>query len=222
MCGRYSQSQSPSKLIQRFAIKGPHPKGIKPRYNIAPSQNAPVVVYQEETSLEVFRWGLIPSWSKDPSIGNRMINARAETLTSKPSYRRPFRRSRCLIPADGFYEWQIQPGGKSKSPFRIRLASNEPFGFAGLWDQWRDKNGGEVRTFTIITTEANKTLSPIHDRMPVILKPEDEAAWLNPSTEPERLLQMLVPYPDGSLEVYEVSKLVNSPKNDTPDCLLPL
>jgi putative SOS response-associated peptidase YedK len=221
MCGRYSQSQTPEKLIQRFAIKGPPPKDLKPRYNIAPSQSAPVVVRFEETRLELFRWGLIPSWTKDPSIGNRMINARAETLTTKPSFRRPFKRSRCLVPADGFYEWQTDPGEKTKTPMRVRLRSKDPFAFAGLWDLWKDQDGSEIRSFTIITTDANEALKPIHERMPVILKPEDEELWLDPATEPEKLIKMLAPYPNDEVEAYEITKLVNSPRNDTPDCIQP-
>ena len=200
MCGRYSQSQILTKLIERFDIKTSFSADFKPRYNIVPSQEALVVVYLEESRLELFRWGLIPSWAKDRAIGNRMINARAETLTTKPSFRRPFKQSRCLVLADGFYEWRKGTDKKSKTPMRIRLASQEPFAFAGLWDQWKDKDGNEVRTFTIITTEASKNLLPIHDRMPVILKPEDEAAWLNPATEPKQLLNMLAPYPDEAVE----------------------
>jgi putative SOS response-associated peptidase YedK len=211
MCGRYSQSQTPEKLIQRFGVKGTPPADLKPRYNIAPSQSAPVVVLLEENRLELFRWGLIPYWTKDPSIGNRMINARAETLATKASYRRPFKKSRCLVPADGFYEWRTDPGEKTKTPMRVRLRSDDPFAFAGLWDLWKDPDGGEIRSFTIITTDANDALRTIHERMPVILKPEDEAKWLDPSTGPEKLVKML----------YEITKLVNSPRNDTPDCFNP-
>ena len=221
MCGRYSQSQNLSKLIERFNLKDPLPKDLKPRYNIAPGQLAPVVVFQEESHLKLFQWGLIPAWSKDPRIGARMINARAETLTTKPSYSRPFKRSRCLVPSDGFYEWKVHPGEKTKTPIRIRLRTQELFAFAGLWDYWKNDDGKEVRSFTIITTDANETVSPIHSRMPAILKPEDEAAWLDPSTEQEKLSRMLGPYANDDLEAYEISKLVNSPENDIPECFKP-
>lgn len=232
MCGRYSQSQTPAKIMERFGIKGPAPKKMKARYNIAPSQEAPVVIREEENKIELFRWGLIPSWAKDPSIGNRMINARAETVQTKPSFRKSFKRYRCLVPADSFYEWKLNPDGKTKTPMRIRLKSEEPFALAGLWDHWQDKDGKdkkEIRTFTIITTAANKTLAPIHERMPVILKPEDEEAWLNPETEPKKLLKMLGPYPSDPLadpladplEAYAISKIVNSPRNDTIECFEP-
>ena len=222
MCGRYSQSETLSKLVKRFELKGPLPEDLQPRYNIAPSQLAPVVVLQEEPRLELFQWGLIPAWMKDPWMGPRMINARAETLTTKRSYSRPFKRSRCLVPADGFYEWKTQPGGKIKTPMRIRLRSQELFAFAGLWDSWRDDYGKELRSFTIITTDANETVSPIHLRMPAILKPEDEAAWLDPTTGAEQLSAMLGPYANDELEAYEISKLVNSPQNDSPDCFNPV
>ena len=222
MCGRYSQNQTSSKLIKRFNLKGPLPEDLKLRYNIAPGQLAPVVVLQEGSHLKLFQWGLIPAWSKDPWIGARMINARAETLTTKPSYSRPFQRSRCLVLADGFYEWKVSPGGKIKTPLRIRLRSQELFAFAGLWDSWKNRDGTEIRSFTIITTDANETLCPIHLRMPAILLPKDEAAWLDPTSDTEQLSQMLGPYANDELEAYEISKLVNSPQNDTPDCFSPV
>ncbi len=232
MCGRYSQSKTPAKTMERFGIKGPAPKNMKARYNIAPSQDAPVVFRDEENRLELFRWGLIPSWAKEASIGNRMINARGETVQTKPSFRKSFKRYRCLVPADSFYEWKLNPDGKTKTPMRIRLKSEETFALAGLWDHWKNKDetdGEEIRTFTIITTEANPTLAPIHERMPVILKPEDEDLWLDPETEPEKLLKMLAPYPSDSLadgiaaplEAYAISKFVNSPRNDTIECFEP-
>lgn len=207
--------------MERFRIKGPPPKDLTSRYNISPSQKAPIIYREEETRLELFQWGLIPSWAKDPSIGHRMINARAETVAIKPSYRTPFKRHRCLVPADGFYEWKLNPDGKTKTPMRIRFKSEEPFAMAGLWDHWTDKDGKEVRTFTIITTEANKLLAPIHERMPVILKPEDEDAWLDPESKTEQLLKMLKPYPLGPLETYAISKIINSPRNDTVECFDP-
>jgi len=223
MCGRYSQGADVSKLMNRFkVVVGNDLLTLPKRYNIAPSQKAPVIIYhQEENHLDLFKWGLIPSWAKDPSIGNRMINARAESVAEKPSFRKPFKRSRCLVPADGFYEWKVDPTEKGKIPYRIVLKSREPFAFAGLWEIWIDPKEKEVKTFTIITTEANKVLKPIHDRMPAILKPENEEAWLNPDTNTDKLKAMLGSYPEKEMEAYLVSKMVNSPKNDTPECVTP-
>ncbi len=221
MCGRYSQGVDVTKLMDRFGVViGKNLISLPKRYNIAPAQNAPVIIYQQqEHHLALFRWGLIPSWAKNSSIGNRMINARAESISEKPSFRKPFRRSRCLVPADGFYEWKLDPKQKGKIPYRVVLKSGEPFAFAGLWEAWRDPEGKEVKTFTIITTDANQVLKPIHDRMPVILKPEDEDIWLNPETNVDMLSKMLSPYPDEKIEAYPVSKFVNSPRNDTPECV---
>ena len=169
----------------------------------------------------MFRWGLIPPWATDPAIGHKMINARAETLSQKPSFRGPFEKSRCLVLADGFYEWARNPRGRGKTPMRIVLKSREPFAFAGLWDRWQDPKGGDIGSFTIITTEANNALRPIHDRMPVILKPDHEDPWLDFDTPIARLKEMLVPYPNDQVEAYPVSKLLNSPSNDTPVCIEP-
>jgi putative SOS response-associated peptidase YedK len=164
------------------------------------------------------RWGLIPSWAKDQSIGSRMINARAETLSEKPSFRDAFRKRRCLVVADGFYEWQKVAG--RKRPMRIVLQTGEPFAFAGLWESWRDPEGTTVRSCTIITTGPNSLIEPIHNRMPVILSRDDEARWLDPEMDdPPSLLQMLAPYPQGAMDAYEISTLVNSPANDVPDCI---
>ena len=214
MCGRYSQTQMLSKLAERFAVKRV-PEDIKPRYNIAPTQHAPVIVHLGERSLEQYRWGLIPSWAKDPSIGYKMINARGETVNQKPSFRRPFQRSRCLAISDGFYEWKKE--GKIKTPMRIALKSREPFAFAGLWDCWIDPEGKEVKSFSIVTTAANAVLKPIHDRMPVILREEDEAIWLDPEVKADLLMKLIVPYPEEAMEAYAVSSVVNSARNDHPD-----
>lgn len=221
MCGRYSQTRELSTLIARFRLTGTAGELVR-RYNIAPTQNAPVVVDGDERRLEMLRWGLIPSWSKDPAIGNRMINARAETLTEKPSFKRLVGKRRCLVLADGFYEWKVEAGGGGKTPMRIALKSREPFSFAGLWDHWKDPEGREIRTFTIVTTQANRSLAQIHDRMPVILNPEDEEAWLDLKVEASRAVDLLRPYPEDELEAYTVSRLVNSPKNDSPECTLPV
>lgn len=221
MCGRYTQSITPARIAERFGVVGPFPPELKPRYNIAPSQDAPVVVLIEGPRVELFRWGMIPSWSKDAALGLRMINARAETVASKPSYRKSFKRARCLVIADGFYEWKTNPDGRAKTPMRIRLKSSEPFAMAGLWDQWTGNDEKEIRSFTIITTTANEGLSQIHERMPVILKREDESRWLDPETQPEALTGLLKPYPTDGMEAYPVSRLVNSPRNDSPQCIEP-
>ena len=223
MCGRYSQGVDVSKLVDRFkVVVGIELLALPKRYNIAPSQNAPVILREnQEHHLKLFKWGLIPSWAKDPAIGNRMINARAEGIAEKPSFRKPIKRTRCLVPADGFYEWKKDPNGKTKTPMRIVLRSSEPFAFAGLWDTWKDPEGKEIRTYTIITTQANEALKPIHDRMPVILKLEDEDTWINPDANVEELMRLLGPYPNDEVEAYPVSKLVNSPKNDTPEVVVP-
>ena len=219
MCGRYTQTQSIEKIIKRFGLPSSQSR-LKPQYNIAPSQKAPILISNEsgKRSLDMFTWGLIPSWAKDPSIGSRMINARAETLAKKASFKQPLKRTRCLIPADGFYEWKKDPTGRTKTPMRIVLKSGELFVFAGLWDTWKDPEGKEIRSYTIITTNAIDVLKPIHDRMPVILKPEDEDAWLNPGMDVMKLMDLLKPYL-GKMEAYPVSKLVNSPRNDTVECI---
>lgn len=219
MCGRFSQTQSLNQLTTRFLIPDAV-LDLKPRYNIAPSQDVSVVINQSgKRSLNLFHWGLIPSWAKERAIGNKMINARAETLKEKPSFKRLIQKKRLLIPADGFYEWQKDATGKTKTPFFIGLKSKELFGFAGLWDVWKSPEGEEVRSFTIITTDANGVLRPIHDRMPVILKKEDEAAWLDPELQLEKVLGFLAPYPETEMVAYPVSRLVNSPKNDSPECV---
>jgi len=192
---------------------------LKPRYNIAPSQEAPVIVNVDGVrSCKLFQWGLIPSWAKDPSIGNKMINARAETLAEKPSFRSLLKNRRCLVLADGFYEWRKE--GKGKVPMRFKLKSNEPFVFAGLWDSWKQPDGNALNTYTIVTTEPNDLLAKIHNRMPVMLNHDDAVNWLTFSgVEISPALQLLTPFPSQLMEGYEVSKLVNSPANDTPECI---
>lgn len=221
MCGRYTQTSDPAKLTQRFHL-GPSETEIARRYNIAPTHDAPVVANDDPTKLRLMRWGLIPAWSKDVAIGNRMINARAETLAEKPSFRKPFERRRCLVLADGFYEWRKVDGARTKVPMRFVLKNREPFAFAGLWDVWHGPDGSELASFTIITTEANELLRPVHDRMPAILRPEDEKQWLDPSLiDPVSLTPILQPYPTAEMEGYDISTLVNSPKNDMPACVAP-
>lgn len=221
MCGRYDETIPIEQLAKRFGFD-PDVIDFAPRYNIAPSQIVPIIVKAKENELRQYRWGLIPHWAKDPAIGHKMINARAETVASKPSFRDSFKNKRCLVPATGFYEWRKY--GKTKTPMRITLTDEEPFAMAGLWSAWVDKKTGEVLpTFTIITTEANALLEPIHNRMPVILKRENEDAWLDPDNMDRQALQdILEPYPSELMKYYPVSTLVNSPHNDSPEIIEPL
>ena len=218
MCGRYTETASLKDLKARFGFAEPG-FDLKPRYNIAPTQEAPVVIAADGRQLRLFRWGLIPSWAKDAAIGNKMINARAETVAEKPSFKRPLQRSRCLVLADGFYEWRKEAGGAGKTPMRIVLKSREPFAMAGLWDTWKAPDGKNVESFTVITTAANGVMRPIHERMPVILKKEDEDLWLDVKAGTEAVTKLLAPCPDEDIEAYEVSRLVNSPANDTKGCV---
>ncbi len=217
MCGRYYFFTPVDIVAARFRVAGFPP--LRPRFNIAPQQEAPVVVNGAGRRLRTMRWGLVPSWSKDAASGYKMINARAETAPEKPSFRGPFRRQRALVPADGFYEWRRE--GKGKRPFVLRLSSREPFAMAGLWDRWKAPDGGELLSFTILTTSANAVVSAVHDRMPVILPREAEDAWLDPSAADGALRALLVPYP-GVMEAVPVSTAVNNPRNDGPELLTPV
>lgn len=220
MCGRFTQTVGVEALRKRFGFEQPT-FDLRPRYNLAPTQDAPVVLERDgNRRLELFRWGLVPSWSKDPKTGYKLINARAETAATKPSFRRCFAKRRCLVPADGFYEWK-RVGEKLKWPMRVVLRSREPFAFAGLWDEWKQPDGKPLHTFTILTTDAPPSLRSLHDRVPVILPPEGEAAWLDPRTRPEALTPLLAPPPDDRLEAYPVSPLVNTAKTDEPACIEP-
>ena len=222
MCGRFTLTVDPADLQEAFPEFSFPAKGI-PRYNIAPSQPILALPNDGTKQADFFVWGLIPSWAKDPSIGNRLINARAETLAEKPSFRSAYKYHRCLIFADGFFEWQARPGLKSKAPHFIRLKSGEPFAFAGLWEHWQPADGSEIRSATIITTEPNELMASIHSRMPVILPPDTYSQWLDSAPQsPNRLQNLLVPYPAGEMEAYPVSTLVNSPGNDRPECILPV
>jgi putative SOS response-associated peptidase YedK len=222
MCGRFTLTLTGEQLALAFPWLNVA-TDLTPRYNIAPSQMVAAVPNKDVRQLEQFRWGLIPFWAKDPRIGNRMINARAETLAEKPSFRAPYRRRRCLVLADGFYEWQSRPGQRRKTPFHIRLASQEPFGFAGLWDTWRSPDGSRIESCTIVTTRPNELLKPIHNRMPVILQPDDYARWLDPAELPPSTLQpLLEPYPSADMIAFPVSTVVNDPRNDIEECTIPL
>ncbi len=221
MCGRFTVTVGIEALRKRFGFEQPEFE-LLPRFNLAPSQDAPVVLAREgKRSLSLFRWGLIPSWAKDAKIGGQMINARCETVAEKPSFRASFAKRRCLVLADGFYEWkQVAPN--LKWPMRIVLKSREPFAFAGLWDEWRSPEGKPVRTFTILTTAASESMKELHDRVPVILNREYEPLWLDPKADAKSLGNALIPPADDALEVYSVSPLVNSPKADVPACIDPM
>jgi len=220
MCGRFTLTTNLGAIATRFGVARFLGEGTA-RYNIAPTQTVIVVNDDGTRHLTHMRWGLIPSWAKDPAIGNRMINARAETVATKPAFRAALRKRRCLIPADGFYEWT--PVGRRKQPVYIALKRQELFAFAGLWEAWTSPEGEEIRSCTIITTEANDLLKPIHDRMPVILRQEAEATWLDHTIQdPVRLLALLLPFPAEEMEVFPVSTKVNNPANDRPECIEPL
>ena len=209
MCGRFSLSANEAELNLRFELEGGEAPYV-PRYNGAPTQLLAIITGESPHRLSYHRWGLIPPWAKDISIGNKMINARAETITEKASFRTPLFSKRCLVPADGFYEWQQDTG---KQPYRIFVKSNALFAMAGLWERWKSPAGEVVDSFNIITTEANEFMKPIHNRMPVILKREDEKTWLG-SKDSAEILKLLRPYPAEDMDAYPVSKLVNSPRNE--------
>jgi putative SOS response-associated peptidase YedK len=204
MCGRYSVAVDPEQLASRFNAELPS-EPLPPRQNAAPTEHLPVLLNEGPRRIELLRWGLIPSWADDPSIGSRLINARAETLAEKPSFRSALKSRRCLVLANAFYEWQKTEDGK-KVPYRIALKTGEPFAFAGLWENWRDPSGQPVRTFTIITTEPNDLVAPIHNRMPAILLPEAEASWLGDNGVSEDWKDMLGPYPADLMVAEEASR----------------
>jgi putative SOS response-associated peptidase YedK len=222
MCGRFLEISTPQMIAAALGVDPRRIPGRAPRYNIAPSQPVFGVYAQGQTRIvDVFTWGLVPVWAKDPSIGERMINARAETVAEKPSFRGPFKNSRCLIIADGFYEWRRT--GEAKQPYCIRLKTREPFGFGGLWSHWTGPDGTEIRSCAILTTSPNAVMKPIHDRMPVIIPKDRIGEWLDHNRyDPKSLSDFFTPYPDAELEAYPVSTLVNSPSNDSPDCIEPL
>ncbi|MBM4124876.1 MAG: SOS response-associated peptidase [Nitrospira sp.] len=222
MCGRFSQTAPPDVIAQEFSLDDP--PLLTPRYNIAPSQPVAAIRLHPESAKRdcvLFRWGLIPSWAEDPAISIRMINARAETVAEKPAFRSAFRHRRCLVLADGFYEWRRE--GRTKQPFYIRKRDGGPFALAGLWEPWQSAEGVAVESCTILTTGANEAMAPIHDRMPVLLDPKDYALWLDPNIrQTEALLPLLRPVPSECLTLYPVSVWVNSPGHDDPQCLAPL
>ena len=217
MCGRFAQKTPAKKVSKQFKVEEVPP--LAERYNVAPTQSV-VAVREPAVREAVFlKWGLVPRWAKDAAVGNKLINARAETVTEKPSFREAFSRRRCLVPVSGFYEWSRR--GDRKRPFYFHMRGDEPFAVAGLWEVW-EGDGGVLETCTLLTTEANGLLAPYHDRMPVIIKPEDYDLWLDAGVRrAELLLPLLRPYPREEMAAYEVSPLVNSPSNDSPRCVEP-
>ncbi|PJZ01169.1 hypothetical protein CPT06_06095 [Bacillus vallismortis] len=221
MCGRFTLFSAFDDIIDQFDIDQFFPKAeYRPSYNIAPSQNILAIINDGSNQrLGKLRWGLIPPWAKDEKVGYKMINARTETLTEKPAFRKPLVSKRCMIPADSFYEWK-RHDPKTKIPIRIKLKSSALFAFAGLYEVWKTPQGTPLGTCTIITTTPNGFMKDIHDRMPVILTHRDEKEWLNPShTDPAHLQHLLKPYDGDDMEAYQVSSLVNSPKNNSPELL---
>ena len=222
MCGRFTLTMDPADAGEEFEGVT-FPPRFAPRYNIAPTQPVLAIPNDGRNTADFFMWGLIPSWAKDPSIGNRLINARGETLAEKPSFRGGYKYKRCLVPADGYYEWKSVPGSKTKIPHFIRLKTARPFAFAGLWDEWLSPDGSSIRSCTIVTTNSNKLLAFIHDRMPVILHSKDYADWLDSSPRTaESLNHLITEFPAELMEAYPVSTLVNSPANDRAECVLPV
>lgn len=217
MCGRFAFDTELGQVTKRFEASASFDR-MSPHYNVAPGMFMPIIVRNSPNKAIMARWGLIPSWSKDPKIAYRTINARAEGIAEKPVFRGPFRNKRCLVPTTGFFEWKALD--KEKVPYFIRLAAEKLFAFAGLYDEWPDAEGHPLTTFTIITTTPNELMEPIHNRMPVIFTRQDEDVWLNPEEhDTEKLLSLLDPYPANRMRAYPVSKLVNSTANDTPDVL---
>lgn len=217
MCGRFARKSDPKRLAKEFKVaEAPE---VEPSYNVAPTHNI-LAVRQggDGREMTLLKWGLVPSWAKDAAIGAKLINARSETIEEKPSFRDAFRRRRCIIPADGFYEWKREGGGKQ--PYFFRLKDERPFGFAGLWDRWEGEGGQVINSCTILTTEANGVLRPVHDRMPVILHPEDYETWLEAGERERTLLrELLRPYPEGEMTGHPVSPAVNGTRGRGPELI---
>lgn len=223
MCGRFTLATPPDQIAELFDV--PEVPSVEARYNIAPTQDVPVCRQPgpgATRQIDLLRWGLVPFWADDLKIGNRMINARSETASSKPAYRTAFKRRRCLVPATGFFEWKKENGGKQ--PYLFRREDGAPFAFAGLWEHWSDDETGEVaETFTILTCAANELVAPVHKRMPVVLRPDDFGFWLDPSNDDVAALDELAgPWPPAGFEAYPVSRDVNSPRNDNATLVEPL
>ena len=222
MCGRFTLAIDPADLQAAFPDFS-FPAGLTPRYNIAPSQPVLVLPNDGKRQADYYIWGLLPVWSKDPSMGAHLINARAETLAEKSAFRGAYKYKRCIIFADGFYEWKAQPGSKLKIPYHIRLNSGQPFALAGLWDEWLGPDGSQIRSCSIITTEPNSLMATLHNRMPVILPAPAVAEWLDPEPQkPEALQHLLGSYPSAEMTAHPVSTLVNRPANDHPELIAPI
>jgi putative SOS response-associated peptidase YedK len=221
MCGRYTLVRI-ADLTEIFPWVNDDLPEVPPRYNIAPTQPILAIANDKPDKYDFFYWGLVPPWAKDTSIGARMINARGETLGSQSAFRNAYRRRRCLIPADGFYEWKKSPDSRKKTPMHIRMRSGKPFAFGGLWETWSSPDGSQLRSCTIVTTKPNELMATMHDRMPVIIPPEAYREWLDAGERsPGELDKLLVPYREGELEATAVSTFVNSAKNDGPACIAP-
>jgi putative SOS response-associated peptidase YedK len=225
VCGRYVTVSSPALLADRFDVTEIRPRELEPNYNVAPRAEVPVVAERHgERVLDVVRWGLIPSWAKDRAIGDRLINARGEKLTTSNAFKRAFERRRCIVPADGFYEWQAVEGQRTKQPWFFRRRDGEPLAFAGLWEIWHDREEGDdaprIRSCTIITTTPNELVAPIHDRMPVALAETSWSTWLDTDNhDTASLTKLLAPMPASELEAWTVSTLVNKADNNGPELL---
>jgi putative SOS response-associated peptidase YedK len=217
MCGRFTLWTPAGRLAERFDLSSM--PDLKPRYNVAPTQSVAAVRVAAEGGREatLLRWGLVPSWADDPSVGARMINARSETVAEKPSFRTALARRRCLVLADGFYEWQ--PIGKRKQPWLFRLRDGSPFAFAGLWERWPGRGGEPLESCTVLTTSANDLVKPVHDRMPVILRPESEATWLDVGIKPASVLGLLVPFAASDMTASPVDPRVGNARIDDPSCV---
>jgi putative SOS response-associated peptidase YedK len=222
MCGRFVRKSTLEQIADAFDLDIAGAEfDLAPSFNIAPGQQVAAVVFDGRRKLKRFRWGLIPSWAKDEKIGYKMINARAETVAEKPGFRQAFSQRRCIVVADGFYEWKHQ--GPSKIPYYVRLKKDQPLGFAGLYEHWRAPDGKPVDSCAIITTAPNALMKPIHDRMPVILDQRACGAWLDPAGfDADRLRALLQPFDPGKMDAYPVGLLVNSPKNNGPRCIEPV
>lgn len=220
MCGRFTLKSSPQAVQKEFNLDRLLPE-YQPRYNIAPTQPVAVLVDAGGAwEMKAYRWGLVPFFAKDPSMGSRLINARAETVSEKPAFRNAFRNRRCLLPADGFYEWRQEPN--RKIPHYIHMKDDAPFAFAGLWERWDETGMESLYTCTILTTNANPLMQAIHDRMPVILSRGERALWMDPGADLDALRSLLHPYEEDDLEEYTVSTRVNSPRFDGPECVAPV
>jgi len=220
MCGRFALNSSPQRIAQQFSLDGV--PDLLPRYNIAPSQAIPIIRQGAEGKREcvMVRWGLIPAWSQEPKTAYSTLNARAETVATKPAFRSAFRSRRCLVPADAYFEWQSRPGSRLKQPFLIALKNQSVFAFAGLWERWRHEDT-VIESCTIIVTDANALTRPIHDRMPVILDPSDYPAWLDREATAVALQSLLKPYDCDQMTAYPVSTRVNNPRHDDPQVIEP-